>query len=171
MTAVGQVRISLIVAASKNDVIGVGGGLPWHLPEELRRFKALTMGKPMIMGRATYESIGRALPGRQSIVLSRRPGFVAAGCDVVDTVEAALAAAGDAPEVMVIGGGYIYRRFLPLAHRIYLTRVDIEIDGDTFFPTLDMSEWTTTEHEAFPQAAGREAGFSIATLERISDPA
>ena len=116
-------NISLIVAASTNNVIGVAGGLPWHLPEDLKRFKAITMGKPIIMGRATYASIGRALPGRKSIVLTRQSGFEAEGCEVVDSIDAAISAAGAVDEVMIIGGGDIYRQFLPQADRIYLTRV------------------------------------------------
>lgn len=164
-------RVSLIVAASRNNVIGVNGRLPWHLPEDLKRFKALTMGKPMIMGRATFESIGRALPGRRSIVLSRQQAFTAAACDVVDSVDAALAAAGDVPEVMIIGGGNIYRQFLPLADTIYLTRVDTDLDGDTFFPELDMTQWTVAREEAFPQSGRAAPGFSIDVLERISNPA
>ena len=159
-------KISLIVAASANNVIGVGGGLPWRLPEDLRRFKAITMGKPMIMGRATYDSIGCALPGRTSIVLTRQADFVAEGCEVVDNVDAALAVAGDADEVMIIGGGEIYREFLPKADRIYLTRVQAEIAGDTRFPELDMNEWSVTSVEEYPAGNEREFGFDIETLDR-----
>ncbi|MDG2375715.1 MAG: dihydrofolate reductase [Woeseiaceae bacterium] len=160
-------RISLIVAASTNNVIGVAGGLPWHLPEDLKRFKAITKGKPMIMGRATYASIGRALPGRKSIVLTRQSDFEAEGCEVVDTVDAAIAAAGEVGEVMIIGGGDIYRQFLLQADRIYLTRVYAEIDGDTTFPELDMCEWTVTTSEKYPAGHERDYGFSIDMLDRI----
>ena len=160
-------KISLIVAASANNVIGVGGGLPWRLPEDLRRFKEITMGKPMIMGRATFDSIGRALPGRKSIVLTRQPDFAAEGCDVVASVEAAIEAAGDAEEVMVIGGGEIYRQFLMRADRIYLTRVQAEIDGDTRFPELDMDEWAVKSVEEYPAGDEREFGFDIETLDRV----
>ena len=100
--------ISIIVAASMNNVIGVQGELPWKISDDLKRFKALTMGKPMVMGRLTWESIGRALPGRQNIVITRQPEFEAEGCDVVDSPAAALAAAGDVAEVMIIGGGQVY---------------------------------------------------------------
>ena len=162
-------KISIIVAASTNNVIGVDGELPWRLPEDLRRFKAITMGKPMIMGRATFESIGRALPGRRSIVLTRQTDFSADGCDVVPSVDAALALARDADEVMVIGGGEIYRQFLPLADCIYLTRVQAEINGDTRFPELDMNEWEVAAVEEYPAGDEREIGFDIETLNRIGD--
>ncbi len=159
-------KISIIVAASANNVIGVDRGLPWRLPEDLRRFKEITMGKPMIMGRTTFDSIGRALPGRQSIVLTRQEGITAESCDVVSTIDEALAAAGDCEEVMVIGGGEVYRQFLPLTDRIYMTRVQAEIDGDTRFPELDMNEWDVIAVEEYPAGDKREFGFDIETLDR-----
>jgi len=125
------------------------------------------MGKPMIMGRATWESIGRALPGRQSIVMSRQENFVAEGCDVVATIEDALAAAGNAEEVMIIGGGNLYRQFLPLTDRIYFTRVHSRIDGDTFFPELNEDEWKVVAEERFTASPEREYSFDILTLDRI----
>ena len=140
--------ISLIVAASANNVIGVRGELPWRLPADLKRFKAITMGKPIVMGRLTWESIGRPLPGRHNIVISRQPGLVAEGCTVVGSPEAAIEAAGDAPELMVIGGGHIYAEFLTLADCIYLTRVHAEVAGDAFFPEFDESAWDVLEREA-----------------------
>ena len=159
--------ISIIVAASTNNVIGKDGGLPWRLPEDLKRFKQVTMGKPMIMGRATWESIGRALPGRQSIVLTRQAGFVAKGCDIATTVEDALQLAGDAEEVMVIGGGHVYQQFLPQAGRVYLTRVNATIEGDTFFPEIDDNLWKVLGRESFPASGEREHAFEILTLERL----
>ena len=158
--------ISIVVAASANNVIGVDGQLPWRLPEDLKHFKAITMGKPMIMGRTTFDAIGRALPGRQSIVLTRQADFVAEGCDVVSSIDAALDATGDAEEVMVIGGGEIYRQFLPKADRIYMTRIQAEIAGDTTFPELDMTEWSVVAVEEYPAGDEREFGFEIETLER-----
>ncbi|MDH3429595.1 MAG: type 3 dihydrofolate reductase [Gammaproteobacteria bacterium] len=140
--------ISLIVAASSNNVIGANGKLPWRLSGDLQRFKALTLGKPIVMGRLTYESIGRPLPGRQNIVITRQADYEAEGCDVVPSVEAALAAAGSAEEIVIIGGGHIYREFLPRADRIYLTRVQAEIEGDAFFPPLADDQWCETEREA-----------------------
>ncbi len=130
-------KVSMIVAVSANNVIGADGGLPWHLSEDLRRFKEITMGKPMIMGRQTFESIGKALPGRRSIILSRQAGYKQAGCDVVSSPEAALQLAGDTDEVMIIGGGKVYEHFLPMTDRIYLTRVHTDVDGDTFFPEIN----------------------------------
>ncbi len=159
-------RVSVIVAASANNVIGVNGGLPWRLPEDLRRFKELTMGKPMLMGRLTYESIGKALPGRRSIILTRRVDYQAEDCDVVTSVDAAIAAAGDAAELMVIGGGTIYEQLLPISDRVYLTRVHTDIDGDTFFPELDPTEWHSASKEEFPVTADRQYGFTIETLLR-----
>lgn len=142
--------VSLVVAAAKNNVIGRGGELPWHLPDDLRHFKRLTTGKPIIMGRRTFESIGRPLPDRRNIIMTRDPDYAAAGCDVVSSVNDALDLAGDGTEVMVIGGGLVYRDFLPRADRIYLTRVQAEIEGDTHFPEIDASEWqlVSSEHHA-----------------------
>lgn len=143
--------ISLIVAASTNNVIGAKGDLPWRLSADLKRFKALTMGKPIVMGRKTYESIGRPLPGRQNIVITRNPDFVAEGCLVVGSVDAAIDAAGDTEEIMIIGGSHIYEAFLPRVDRVYLTRVHTEIDGDTFLTSFDETDWldvSTETHEA-----------------------
>jgi dihydrofolate reductase len=160
------VKISIVVAASTNNIIGKDGGLPWRLPEDLRRFKETTMGKPMIMGRATWESIGRALPGRQNIVMSRQRNFVAEGCDVVATIEDALTAAGNAEEVMIIGGGNLYQQFLPRTDRIYFTRIHSVIDGDTCFPELNDDEWRVIAEERFPASPEREYAFDILTLDR-----
>lgn len=163
--------ISLVVAASENGVIGRDGGLPWHLGDDLRRFKALTMGKPIVMGRKTFESIGRPLPGRQNIVITRQADFSAEGCDVVASPGAAIDAAGDAGEIMVIGGGEIYALFLPRAGRVYLTRVAAEVDGDTFFPDLPADEWAETARETHPANARNDFDFSIVTYERRSKKA
>jgi dihydrofolate reductase len=133
--------ISIIVAASTNDVIGRDGELPWHLPDDLRRFRQLTTGKPIIMGRKTHESIGRPLPDRQNIVITRNAGYEAPGCDVVTTPTAALAAAAGADEVMIIGGSGIYDTFLPMADRIFMTRIHANVDGDVLFPAPDSTEW------------------------------
>ncbi|HKL63540.1 MAG TPA: dihydrofolate reductase [Woeseiaceae bacterium] len=158
--------VSLVVAAAANDVIGVDNRLPWHLPEDLRRFRAITMGKPMVMGRRTHESIGRPLPGRRNIVLSRRPGYAAQGCEMAAGLDAALALAGDAREVMVIGGAALYREALPRAGRIYLTRLHRAFAGDTRFPSLDNAGWRAVEREDFPAGEERELGYSYLTLER-----
>lgn len=161
-------RISIIVAVAANGVIGVDGDLPWRLPEDLRRFKEITMGKPMIMGRLTYESIGKALPGRRSLILSRQDDFSAPGCEIFSTAAEALAAAGNVEEVMIIGGGDLYKQLLPMTDRIYLTRVDAEIQGDTYFPEIDMSEWQLNSSESCPATSDRPCGFTFETLDRIT---
>ena len=158
--------ISIIVAAAENGVIGAQGELPWRLSDDLRRFKAVTMGKPIVMGRKTYESIGRPLPGRQNIVITRQPGFEAPGCDVVGSKEAALAAAGDADEIMVIGGSEVYALFLPDAGRLYLTRVHAEVDGDAAFPELAHEEWALVADEAHVADDRNEYDYSFLTYER-----
>jgi dihydrofolate reductase len=159
--------ISLIVAASTNNVIGAQGALPWHLSADLRRFKALTMGKPIVMGRLTHESIGRALPGRQNIVITRQSGYAADGCDVVQSIEGAIEAATGAQEIMVIGGGDIYAQFLPWADRIYLTRVIVELEGDTYFASLDEKEWQETAREVHAADESNEHNFVFTTLDRL----
>ena len=161
-------KVSMIVAVSTNNVIGAGGDLPWHLSEDLKHFKTITMGKPMIMGRATYESIGKALPGRRSIVLSRQPGYQPPGIDVAATPDEAIALAGDADEVMIIGGAQIYELFLPMTDRIYRTSVHADVDGDTFFPPLDESEWQVVSDEPLAAIGDRQFPVSVQTLERIS---
>ena len=133
--------ISIIVASSANNVIGAQGDLPWRLSDDLKRFKAVTMGKPIVMGRKTWESIGRALPGRQNIVITRRHDFAADGCDVVHSLDEAMSVAGDVGEIMVIGGSQVYEIFLPAAQRLYLTRVHADVEGDTFFPAVNEDEW------------------------------
>ena len=158
--------ISLIVAASMNNVIGVDGELPWRLSDDLKRFKRLTMGKPIIMGRRTWESIGRALPGRQNIVITRQSQFAAEGCDVVASPAQALACAGDADEVMVIGGSQVYELFLPKAERLHLTRVLVKIDGDAYFPEVDAAEWRLVDNEPHAADASNEFACEFRTYER-----
>ncbi len=158
--------ITLIVAASANDVIGVDGQLPWRLSSDLRRFKRLTMGKPIIMGRLTWESIGRPLPGRQNIVITRNPDYVADGCDVVTSPAAALAAAGDVDEVMIIGGSQVYELFRQQASRLYLTRVDVEIDGDATFKAPEDDAWQLTHREAHAADRENEFAYEFRTYER-----
>jgi len=159
--------ISIIVAASTNNVIGVQGELPWKISDDLKRFKQLTMGKPIVMGRLTWESIGRPLPGRQNIVITRQPDFLAEGCDVVASPVAALDVAGDAAEVMIIGGSQIYDLFLPKAGRLYVTRVHTEIEGDAFFPAIDTDSWELVDREAFVASEANEFAFEFRTYERV----
>jgi dihydrofolate reductase len=158
--------ISIIVAASTNNVIGVQGELPWKISDDLKRFKKLTMGKPIVMGRLTWESIGRPLPGRQNIVITRQPDFSAEGCDVVSSPVAALDIAGDAEEIMIIGGGQIYDLFLPKAGRLHITRVHTEIEGDAFFPAIDTGSWDLIDSEAFAASEANEFAFEFRTYER-----
>ena len=157
--------ISLITAVSANGVIGRGGELPWHLSDDLKRFKQLTLGKPIVMGRKTFESIGRALPGRQNIVLTRQSEFAADECDVVSSIDAAIAASGDAGEIVVIGGSEIYKLFLPLAERIYMTRVHIDVDGEVRFPELDDELWQESERENHDADDLNEYEFTTSVLE------
>ena len=160
--------ISIIVAASTNNVIGAQGELPWRLSDDLRHFKKVTMGKPIIMGRKTWESIGRALPGRQNIVVTRQSGYKAKGCDVVTSMRDAVSLAGDADEVMVIGGSQIYGLALPMAQRLYLTRVHAEVDGDAYFPTVDESVWQLVSDESHSADDRNEFDFSFRVYERMA---
>ena len=149
------------VARADNGVIGRDGRLPWRIPEDLRRFKAATMGKPMLMGRRTFESFGSPLPGRRHIVLTRAPDWRAEGAEVAHDVDAALALAGEAPEVAVIGGAEIYRLLLPLAHRVELTEVHGDIPGDTFVERFG-PEWREASREERPG----DPPYSFVTLTR-----
>jgi dihydrofolate reductase len=161
-------RIALVVAVARNGVIGRDGGLPWRLSSDLKRFKEITMGKPVIMGRKTWDSLPRRpLPGRHNIIITRQPDFQADGATVVTSPEAALGAAGPVEEVAVIGGGEIYRTFLPLAHRLYLTEVATDADGDTRFPPLDAAQWRETGREEHPQGPKDSAAFTLRILDRI----
>ena len=159
--------MELIVAVAENDVIGRANQLPWRLPSDLRRFKALTLGKAVLMGRKTFESIGRALPGRTNLVMSRSLDFAPPGCTVVPTLDAALVAAGENSRLMVIGGAEIYRQCLPLASRIHLTLVHTWIeDGDTFFDGWRSAEWHETSCERHEADDKNSCAYSFVTLER-----
>ncbi len=162
--------VSIIVAADEHGGIGRAGGLPWHLPEDLKRFRALTMGKPIVMGRRTWDSIGRPLPGRRSLVVSRQPGLSPHGVEVFGSFEAALRAVHDAPETCVIGGAEIYRQALPLAQAIHLTRVHATVEADTFFPLLDAAEWEEVAREDRPADERHAHAFSFLTLRRLRKP-
>lgn len=140
-------KISLIVAKTIGDVIGINNQLPWHLPDDLKRFKALTWGKPILMGRKTYESIGRPLPGRTNIVLTHDIAYLAPGCVVVASLEQAFKAAEQFEELMVIGGAKVYELCLPYATKLYVTQIDKIIEGDATFPVIDLSDWKEIERE------------------------
>jgi dihydrofolate reductase len=160
-------RLSFVVAAAENGVIGDGNQLLWRLPDDLKRFKAITMGKPILMGRKTYESIGKPLPGRTNIVLSRRRDLILPGCVVVDSIPAAIAAAGDVAELAVIGGAEVYAQALPSADLIHLTRVHASIEGDAIFPKLSSREWTERFIERHPADERHAYEFTFIELERI----
>jgi dihydrofolate reductase len=155
--------LSLIVARASNGVIGKDNQLPWHLPADLKYFKAVTMGKPIVMGRKTFQSIGRPLPGRQNIVVTRNPDFDSNGITVVHSVEAAIEAANQVAEIMLIGGTELYKLSLPLVDRIYLTEIHQDFDGDAHFPLLN-SQWQEISREDHVSDAG--LGYSFCVLEK-----
>ncbi len=166
------VQIALVVAAAENNVIGKNGGMPWHVPSDLKFFRKTTLGKPVVMGRKTFQSIGKPLDGRPNIVISRDPAFVADGAFAVtsleDAIEVARTMAADLgqDEIAIIGGAQIYAAILPRADRIYLTRIHAEIEGDAVFPPLDPNEWckrSSARHEAGPRD---DHAFSIMVYER-----
>jgi len=157
--------ISLIAAMARNRVIGRDNAMPWHLPADLAHFKRVTLGKTVIMGRHTFESIGRSLPERQNIIVSRQEGYRAEGCMVVNSIDAALKAA-DSDEVMIIGGGQLYADMLHRADRLYLTLIDAELDGDTYFPDYEVYDWREIEHETHGPDEKNAHGYTFVTLER-----
>jgi dihydrofolate reductase len=160
--------ISIIVAVAENGVIGSDNRLPWHLPDDLKRFKALSLGKPIVMGRRTFESIGKPLPGRTNIVISRQAGLAIAGVVVTGSLDAALAAAGQVPEIVIIGGAEIFRQVLPRTDLIHLTRVHARVAGNVVFPELDPDQWreSAVEHHAADER--HQYAFSFVTLERAA---
>jgi dihydrofolate reductase len=166
--------ISFVVAMDHNRLIGVDGGLPWRLPEDMKHFRRVTMGKPVLMGRLTYESIPlrfRPLPGRTNIVLTSQEGYEAPGCIVVHSLAEALAAAAGQPELMVIGGAQLYEQLLPQAERLYLTLVEGEFSGDAYFPEVDLSQWRELSRQEFERGEGHDAAFTIFLVERNGQPA
>jgi len=152
-------RLCLVAALASNGVIGVDGRLPWRLPEDLRHFKALTMGQPVIMGRRTWESIGRALPGRLNIVVTRQPGFVAAGAQVAASLAASIALCRDAAIACVIGGAELYAAALPIADALEFTEIDAAFEGDTTFPAFERSAWREVRRERHRSADGLRFDF------------
>jgi dihydrofolate reductase len=164
-----SLEITLVVARAGNGVIGNKGALPWHLPADLKRFKAMTVGKPVVMGRKTFESIGKPLPGRHNIVLTRQAGWAAEGVTVVPNLAEAIVAAGMDPrsrgDVMIIGGAEIYALALSVATRIEVTDVDAEPEGDTFLPAFDPARWQEIARVTHPPE-GERPGFAFVTLER-----
>jgi len=159
-------KVSLIVAMAENRVIGLNNQLPWRLSADLQHFKALTMGKPIVMGRKTWESIERPLPGRTNIVVTRDVGYQAEGCVVVHSVDQALEVAEGSDEVMVIGGANLYQQLLDRADRLYLTLVRADIEGDTWFPEFDIEQWQESERESHSRDEKNEFDYEFVTLER-----
>lgn len=158
----------MIAAMAKNRVIGLDNKMPWHLPADLQFFKRVTLGKPVIMGRKTYQSIGRPLPGRQNIVLSRNTDLTIEGVECVQTLEQAQELVGDAAEVMIIGGATIYEQFLAQADRLYLTFIDLETAGDTQFPDYQgVAQWQEVEREVHQPDEKNKYNYQFVTLDRL----
>lgn len=162
-------HISIIVARAANGTIGNNGRMPWRLPEDLEFFKQTTMGKPIIMGRKTRESIGRPLPGRRNIVISRNSDYVAEGTEVVSSLQEAIALFGAGDEVMVIGGGQIYKEALPIADTAWITQIEVEFEGDTFFPDLNSDEWMQVWSEEHPATEERDFAFCYKRFDRVKN--
>jgi dihydrofolate reductase len=160
--------ISMIAAMANNRVIGLENKMPWHLPADLQHFKRITTGKPVIMGRKTFESIGRPLPGRRNIIITRNSRYCAAGIEIVTTPEAALELVADLEEVMIIGGGNIYQQFLEHADRLYLTFIDLDIKGDTQFPDYQkVANWEIKEEESKQADEKNKSSYKFVTLYKI----
>lgn len=159
-------RVSLIVAMAKNRVIGVNNTLPWRLPADLKHFKALTMGHHIVMGRKTYESIGKPLPGRTSVVVTRNAGYSAPGVIVVNSLPSAISACGDDDEIFVIGGAEFYLQAITLADRIYLTEIDADIHGDAYFPEFKRDEWLELSRERHNQLEPQPLQYQFVVYHR-----
>lgn len=170
MSAPQSPVISLIVAMAQNGVIGRDNALPWRLPEDLRRFREFTLGKPILMGRKTFEAIGRPLPGRANLVLTRARDWRAAGVIPVHSVEEALRQTRTCEELVAIGGAEIYRLLLPLARRIYLTHVHADVPGDTYFPAFDPAQWDDVDFRTHPADERHAYPLTFVTLERRNAP-
>lgn len=166
VSRVSLASVSIVVAMTPERLIGVAGGLPWRLPADLKRFRALTMGKPLIMGRRTHESIGRVLPGRANIVVTRSPQRRCEGCVMVPDIATALEFTAKAPERMVIGGSAMYASTLALAQRIYLTEVHAELSGDTYFPAYTQRDWVERERIDLASDLENPFPYSFVVLER-----
>ncbi|MFO7541656.1 MAG: dihydrofolate reductase [Thiobacillus sp.] len=165
MSTTKKPRVSVIAALAKNRVIGIENRLPWRLPEDLAHFKALTLGHPILMGRKTFESLGRPLPGRTNIVITRNADYRPDGCQVAASIPAALALCGEADEVFFIGGAELYAQVIPLADRLYLTEVEIEVQGDAWFPDYDRSAFREISRESHLGEKGDALVFDFVVYE------
>jgi dihydrofolate reductase len=159
-------QLSIIVAMDRNRVIGKNDTLPWHISEDLKYFKRVTMGKPIVMGRKTHESIGRPLPGRENIILTRDKSYQAEGCTVLNSIEEILEHCKNVEEVMVTGGSEVYKQTFGKVSRLYLTEVHAEVDGDTFFPEFNRDEWEEISREDFHKDEKNEFDYSFLILEK-----
>jgi dihydrofolate reductase len=159
-------RISIIAALARNRAIGRNNGMPWRLPEDLKRFRRLTMGNAVVMGRKTFESIGSPLAGRSNIVITQSRDWHCSGCMVAHTLESALAAAAESPETFVIGGAQIYALAMPLAQRLCLTEIERDFDGDAFFPEYDLSAWREVSRERRFEGGAEGFGYAFVEYER-----
>ena len=166
--APGAPRIGLIVALAANGVIGLNNALPWHLPADLKRFKALTMGHPVVMGRKTHESIGRPLPGRRNLVITRNRGYSAPGCEIVHSLDEAIDACRGAEQVFIIGGAELYRESLPRAHCLEFTEIRAEFEGDASFPEFSLAQWRETGREVHSNEAGIPFRYDFVRYERLA---
>jgi dihydrofolate reductase len=158
--------ISIIVAIAQNNVIGNNNQLIWHIPGDLKRFKSITMGHTVVMGRKTFESIGKPLPGRKNVVISRQTNFKAEGCLVYNSLDKALDSLKNEGEIFIIGGGEIYRLAMPISHKIYLTKIHKDFPGDTFFPEIPMEDWEITHEELISDGVKADFSYSYIDLER-----
>jgi len=166
INSTGKPRISVIAALAKNRVIGIENRLPWRLPEDLAHFKALTLNHPILMGRKTFESLGRPLPGRTNIVITRNAHYKPDGCLVADSIQGAIALCADADEVFFIGGAELYAQAIPLADRLYLTEVDIEAEGDAWFPDYDRNAFREVSRQPHTGGKGDALRFDFVVYER-----
>jgi dihydrofolate reductase len=162
-------RICLIAALAANRVIGKNNALPWHLPADLKRFKTLTTGHPVLMGRKTHESIGRPLPGRHNLVITRNRGYGAPGCEVVHSLDSAIAACQGIGEIFVIGGAALYREALARAQCLEFTEIHAEFEGDAWFPEFSMTQWRETARARHGDEAGVPFSYDFVRYERIAD--
>lgn len=159
-------RVSIIAAMAANRVIGQGNRLPWHLPEDLQHFKALTMGHHIVMGRKTYDSIGRPLPGRTTVIVTRRPDYTAPDCIAVNSIDAALSVCHGDPEVFFVGGAEIYAQALPIADRLYLTEIKRDFPGDAHFPPFDAGQWQEVSRERHVKENGEPFEYHFVVYDR-----
>jgi dihydrofolate reductase len=158
--------ISLIAAMANDHSIGIDNRMPWHLPADLKHFKKITLSKPVIMGRRTFESLGKALPERTNIIVTQQEDFIAPNCVIAHSLKAAIKSAGNADEIMIIGGGQLYQEAIKIAQRMYLTFIDLNTQGDTFFPKWDENEWKEISREVHHKDAVNTYDYKFVVLER-----